>query len=173
MFRYFWRSRSFHVARIFFFVVFGFKIPNLEPILIALVGGFCNVFVLIRGTRACLVDTETSSFSFNGLCRFLIVASFLQLHSLVGEIFTSCLPFSITLTQRFRTSIIGIFSQPGFFTGTCNLGSCFLSTFPVTSCSEIKLSELSIGLLLLFGACFPVSCWVLLMAVRSFLVTRC
>ena len=38
---------------------------------------------------------------------------------------------------------------------TRKLDSRFSSTFSVTSRSEIRLSELSVGLILLVGACFP------------------
>ena len=172
-FRYCWRSRRFHLAR-FSFLICGFRIQNLEPILISSVGGSCNEFVLIRRTRACLVDTETSSFLFNELFRFMIVASYFPIAFFCWQNSYFLSTFSVTLTQRFRNSIIGIFSLPGFcIRRTSNLDSCFLSTFSVTSCSEIKLSELFVGLILLFGRCSSVSCWFLLMAIRNFLVTRC
>ena len=183
-----------------FFFVCGFKIQNLEPILIVLVGGSCNEFVLIRRTRTCLVVVGTSLVPSFLVTSRLLFSSWFQVNvtgtsknffswwmlKRVSSHLTGCfdcilllakLLFSVYLfcyaDATFPNSIIGFFCQVSFIRRTSNLDSCFLSTFSVTSCSEIKLSELFVVLILLFGTCSSVSCWFLLMAVRNFLVTRC
>ena len=95
-------------------------------------------------------------------CIFLVI-------NLLLPVYLFCYAEATFQTQLWESAV----SQVSFIRRTSKLDSCFLSTFPVTSCSEIKLSELSVGLNLLFGACSPVSCWFLLMAVRNFLVARC
>ena len=69
---------------------------------------------------------------------------------------------SLLADATFRTQISeSAISQDSFIRRSSS--SDFLSTFPVTCCSEIKLPELSVGLFLLFGACSLDSCWFLLM----------
>ena len=92
-----------------------------------------------------------------------MVASFfdciLLLVNLLFPVYLFCYADATFRTQLSESAV----SLVCFIRGTSNLGSCFLSTFSVTRCSEIKLSELSVGLILLLGACSLDSCWFLLM----------